>query len=140
MPVVTCDTARCQAKGPREPSAGARGQARTGHRGSADYRVPAAVIALSRILYDTEALVVANTNPNGPWNGYVIVDRDINPAGSTLTALWPAGAPDLPVSQRTTVTVAEPDGSTGTGPLSVVPVQLAPLQTLVATSAPSAGF
>jgi len=85
-------------------------------------------------------LVVANTNPNGPWNGYVIVDRDINPSGSTLSALWPAGAPSLPVSQRTNVTVAEPNGSTGTGPVSVVTVQLAPMQTLVATSAPPTGF
>jgi len=101
---------------------------------------PDGVVALSRILYDTEALVVANTNPNGPWNGYIIVDRDINPPGSTLSALWPAGASNLPVSQRTNVTVAEPDGSTGTGPLSVVTVQLAPMQTLVATSTPSAGF
>ena len=98
------------------------------------------VVALSRILYDTEALVVANTNPNSPWNGYVIVDRDINPSGSTLSALWPAGAPNLPVSQPTNVTVAEPDGSTGTGLLSVVEIQLAPMQTLVATSAPTAGF
>ena len=84
--------------------------------------------------------VVTGRPPNGPWNGDVIVDRDINPSGSTLSALWPAGAPGLPVSQRTDVTVAEPDGSTGTGPLSVVTVQLAPMQALVATSAPAAGF
>ena len=98
------------------------------------------VVAFSRILYDTEALVVANTNSNGPWNGYVIVDRDINSSGSALSALWPAGAPNLAVSQRTNVIVAEPNGGTGTGPVSVVTVQLAPMQTLVATSAPSTGF
>ena len=74
---------------------------------------------------------MANTNPNAPWNDYVIVDRDINPSGSALSALWPPGAPGLPVSQRTNVTVAEPDGSTGTGPVSVVTIQLAPMQTLV---------
>lgn len=101
---------------------------------------PGGVVAFSRILYDTEALVVANTNPASSWNGDVIVDRDINPSGSALSALWPAGAPSLPVSQRTNVTVAEPDGSTGTGPLSVVTVQVPPMTALVAISAPSAGF
>lgn len=98
------------------------------------------VAALSRILYDTEALVVANTNPTASWNGYVIVDRDINPSGSTLTALWPAGAPNLPVSELANAIVAEPNGSTGSGPLSVVNVELAPMQTLVVNSAPAAGF
>jgi len=83
------------------------------------------VAALSRILYDTEALVVANTNPTASWSGYVIVDRDINPCGSTLTALWPAGAPNLPVSELANAIVAEPNGSTGSGPLSVVNVELA---------------
>ena len=98
------------------------------------------VVALSRILYDTEALVVVNTSPTVPWNGYIIVDRDINPSGSALTGLWPSGAPNLPVTELANVTVAEPDGSTGSGPLSVVQVQLAPMETLVVTSAPSAGF
>lgn len=83
---------------------------------------------------------MANTNTNDSWNGYVIVDRDINPPGSTLTALWPPGSPDLPVSELANVTVAEPDGSTGAGPLSVVEVSLAPMETAVLSSAPAAGL
>jgi glycosidase len=97
------------------------------------------VVAFSRILDDTEALVVANTNPNGPWNGYVIVDRDINPPESTLTSIWPPGGPNLAVSELPNVTVAEPNGSTGFGPLSVVNVQLAPMETVVVTSVSAGG-
>ena len=101
---------------------------------------PDGIVAFSRILYDTEALVVANPSTSQTWHGYVIVDRDLNPPGGALRALWPAGAADLPVSQQANVTITEPDGSSGTGPVNVVAVQLAPMQAMVAISAPSTGF
>jgi glycosidase len=100
----------------------------------------AGVVAFSRILAGTEVLVIANTNPGGSWLGYVIVDRDLSPEGSRLNLLWshPAGAANsLTVAAASDVRVGEPDGSTGYGPLSVVEVELAPMQ--VAVLASSAG-
>src|SRR5260370_29496919 len=44
---------------------------------------PSGVIALSRILNDQEVIVVANTNTQQGFTGEVIVDRQLNPAGSS---------------------------------------------------------
>ena len=44
---------------------------------------PGGLVAFSRILVDREVLVVANTGA-GPFNGSVIVDRDLNPAGRSM--------------------------------------------------------
>src|SRR5207302_7736101 len=46
------------------------------------------VLAFSRILNDAEVLVVANTNPTQGFQGEVIVDHELNPAGSAYKVLY----------------------------------------------------
>ena len=49
---------------------------------------PGGMLAFSRILNDQEVLVVANTNTEADWTGEVIVDRALNPVGSTYQVLF----------------------------------------------------
>jgi len=87
-------------------------------------------------LLERRAMIAYGVNEK---NGHVIVDCDINPPGSIPTALWPAAGPNLAVSELTNATVDEPNGSTGSGPLSLTNIQLAPIETLVMTSAQAPG-
>ncbi|MGA2450205.1 MAG: alpha-amylase family glycosyl hydrolase [Polyangiaceae bacterium] len=88
------------------------------------------VIALSRILSDQEVVVVANTDRANAFPGQVIVDGTINAASPTysvlLSNLGPAAPCKVVQCAAGGVTVAEVDGSTGYGPLSVLPVSLQP--------------
>ena len=47
------------------------------------------VLAFSRILNNKEVIVVANTNFNTPFSGFVLVDTDINKEGSRIKILYP---------------------------------------------------
>ncbi|MDE2051382.1 MAG: alpha-amylase [Gammaproteobacteria bacterium] len=87
------------------------------------------LIAFSRILNDQEVLVVANTSTSQSFQGEVIVDRDLNPAGSQCRILYSnqsgAGAPG-PVRGKPGggVSIAEVDGTHTNGPACALAVQL----------------
>jgi glycosidase len=91
------------------------------------------VLAFSRILDDQEVVVVANTDTASAHGVFVIVDQSLNPVGTQLRILYSTNStPQAPgaVEQRAqgTVTVAEVEGSTTNGPLSVVSVTLQPME------------
>jgi glycosidase len=94
---------------------------------------PQGVLAFSRILNDQEVLVVANTNTTQGQRLDVIVEILLSSDGDRFAVLYsnqPAPVAPQPVRSATqgSVTVHEVDGSTGQGPLHVVPVTLAPLE------------
>lgn len=56
-----------------------------------DFGLPSGIgslIAFSRILYDTEVLVVANTSSTTMFTGFVLVDYDINQQKPTFTVVF----------------------------------------------------
>ena len=92
---------------------------------------PQGVLAFSRILNGEEAVVVANTNTSQAESVRVIVDSQLNPAGSSFQLLYSNKAiPAVPgpVTATGQVTVFEVDGTIGSGPLHVVTVTLQPLE------------
>lgn len=95
------------------------------------------LLAYSRILDAQEVLIVANTSSTDSWDGYVIVDRILNPSGTELavryTNILPPFAVQTTVTRHDahTVTIHELDGSTTDGPAHSVHVSLQPMQTLV---------
>ncbi len=46
------------------------------------------VLAYSRILFDTEIIIMINTNVNGNWSGNVTVDFDISPDNSVWNIIY----------------------------------------------------
>ena len=94
------------------------------------------VLAFSRILFDQEILVVANTSTSQASALDVIVDALINPAGTQFRVLYSNKTsfqpPDAAVRQGAgMVSVAEVDGTMGTGPVASVHVSLQPLEVQV---------
>jgi hypothetical protein len=66
----------------------------------------------------------------------VIVDRTLSPDGTALTIAYsndPAAQTPSPVREITSASVAEVDGSHGTGPLNAVTVELAPMEIQILT-------
>jgi glycosidase len=95
--------------------------------------LPQGVLAFSRILFDQEIVVVANTSTTQASALDVIVDDGLNPAGTNCQVLYSnkaaSQAPGAVVQKGAgTVMVAEVDGTTGTGPLNSVRVTLQPLE------------
>jgi len=89
------------------------------------------VLAFSRILNDDEVIVAANTNTGQAQSLKVIVDSQLNPAGSSFRLLYSnKAAPTTPgpVTATGQVTVFEVDGTIGSGPLHMVSVTLQPLE------------
>jgi glycosidase len=89
------------------------------------------VLAFSRILNDQEVVVVANTQLQQPASIEVIVDAELNPAGSSFRTLYSnrssnAAPPPVAVATRAkgSVEVHEVNGSVTDGPLQVLPVAL----------------
>lgn len=102
------------------------------------------VLAFSRILFDREVLVVANTSTTSAWQGFVTVDYNANPPGVTYRVLYSnmaegqATIPDV-VEEHAggSVIVREMDGRTSTGPSRAVPVTLEPMEAQVLVIADS---
>jgi hypothetical protein len=89
------------------------------------------VLAYSRILFDEEIVVVANTDTSASVTVDVVVDQALNPTGTALAVLYgndPGGVAPGPVHQIDTASVAEVDGSHGTGPLNACRLVLAPME------------
>jgi len=93
--------------------------------------LPGGVLAFSRVLNDEEALVVANTNTESAFSGFVIVDSSLNPPGSQLEVLF-ANTDDhaqpAPVRATGPARIIEVDGTLSAGPACVVPVTVGPMQ------------
>jgi glycosidase len=98
------------------------------------------VVAFSRILNDQEAVVVANTNLASGFQGQVIVDHTLNPSGSLFGVLFTnkgaAGTPPGPVLNKPqgSVTIYDLQGGRASGPASVIPVRLGPLEVQILKS------
>ena len=94
-------------------------------------RFSGGVLAFSRILSDSEITVVANTNTAQQLSVWVIVDSRLTPAnGATELIYSNKQAPSAPgtVQALSNTVVNEPDGTTSTGTLHAVHVDLAPLE------------
>lgn len=89
------------------------------------------VLAVSRIVADQEVVTVANTSTTADRALDVIVDQSINGDGDQLLVrygnLADPAAPG-PLTIRRDVTVAEPDGSKGSGPVLACRVTLRPME------------
>jgi glycosidase len=84
------------------------------------------VLAFSRVLNDQEVVVIANTNTQGGFTGFVIVDSNLNPVGSELEVLFTnKSSSSAPGLVRST---GPADGGTSTGPACVVPVNMEPME------------
>jgi hypothetical protein len=92
------------------------------------------IVSFSRILNDTELVVLANTFTNSSFSGFAVVDFALNPDGFQFALLYSnkgnAATPPGPCVTRAqgTVTVRHPDGSISNGPLRAVPFALQPME------------
>lgn len=91
---------------------------------------PGGVLAFSRILFNREVVVVANTNTTDPWTGHVVVDRSINRTGAQYRVLEPTGVapPDEVVERGSDLEIHEVDGSITHGPARTMRVDVQPQQ------------
>jgi hypothetical protein len=89
------------------------------------------VLAFSRILSNSEITVVANTNSTQQLPVWVIVDSQLTQASSATKLLYSnkqaPSAPGIVQAPNNTV-VQEPDGTTSSGTLRAVHVDLQPLE------------
>jgi glycosidase len=91
------------------------------------------ILAFSRILNDQEVLTVANFNTTSAQPVWVTLDGTLSSPGDTIRILYsnqPAPHAPSPVTQLPSgsVTVAEVDGSKGSGPINVIQVTLQPME------------
>ena len=89
------------------------------------------VLAFSRILSDSEITVVANTNTTQQMPVWVIVDSRLTQANAATQPIYSnkqAPSPPGTVQVLPNTVVQEPDGTTSTGTLHAVHVDLAPLE------------
>ena len=99
------------------------------------------MLAWSRILNDQEVLIAANTNTSQSVSVDVILESTLSASGDTVGILYSnKSAPTAPASVRTLnqVTVAEVDGTTGSGPLNTVLVRLQPMEAQILRIKPAA--
>jgi glycosidase len=90
------------------------------------------IVAFSRILNDEEVVVAVNTATQGSSVTVdVIVDAQLNAAGANFQTLYSNTSEtgtNTPVQTIAAATVNEVDGTTGSGPLSVIRITLAPFE------------
>ena len=99
---------------------------------------PGGVLAFSRILSDSEVMVVANTNPGQQLTVSVIVDSQINQQGTATGLLYSnkqAPSPPGAVSTLANTVVNQPGGGSSTGTVSAVHVALQPLEVQIVQAA-----
>ena len=92
------------------------------------------IVSFSRILNDTEIVVLANTFTGSSFSGFALVDFALNPDGFQFARLYSnkAGTATNPGPCQTraqgTVTVHNLDGTTSNGPVRAVPFTLQPME------------
>jgi glycosidase len=89
------------------------------------------ILAFSRILNDTETVILANPFTTSTMTGFALVDLALNPAGATYSIQY--SNKDTPTTPRpcvtcSQVTVHQLDGSTSNGPIRALPYTLQPLE------------
>lgn len=99
------------------------------------------VLAYSRILGDTEILVVANTHPELPAAVSALVDPSLNPTGSPVAILYSnvasPTAPGLVEERAGPVTFSDAQGAITYGPCRSVRVTLRPAEAQVLALRPA---
>ena len=92
------------------------------------------IVSFSRILNDTEIVVIANTFTGSSFSGFALVDFALNPDGFQFARLYSnkAGTATDPgpcgTHAQGTVIVHNLDGSTSNGPVRAVPFTLQPME------------
>jgi glycosidase len=87
------------------------------------------VVAFSRILNDTEVLVVANASTQSAFEGDVIIDLFLHADGDVFRILNKPGAfADGAAETRSGLLINEADGTIGTGPARTLKVNLQPME------------
>ncbi|MBF0563789.1 MAG: alpha-amylase [Nitrospirae bacterium] len=90
------------------------------------------VLAYSRILFETENLVILNTNMNAAWEGFVIVDYALGPVGSKWNILYSNQGTKTQYQttevQAGSAKIIEPYGKITNGPARIVKVKLLPME------------
>jgi hypothetical protein len=94
---------------------------------------PGGILAFSRILSDQEVVVVANTNTQVGWQGEVLVDYSINPAGTNYRVVFSnkKNPPEpAPVAEKLagSIEIHGLDESIAYGPTRVLPIKLQPME------------
>jgi glycosidase len=102
---------------------------------------PGGVLAFSRILSDQEVVVVANTHAQMGWQGEVLIDYSLNPAGSTYHVLFSNknnAARSVTVAEKASnsVEIGDLEGKITYGPTRVLRVQLQPMEVQILTKSP----
>ncbi len=93
------------------------------------------VLAFSRILNDTEVLVVANASTQSAFQGDVIIDLFLHADGDVFRILNKPGAfADGPAETRFGLSINEADGTFATGPARTLPVNLQPMEVQILTT------
>src|SRR5262249_51127692 len=83
------------------------------------------IVAFSRILGDCEVVIVANCGGH-PFQGKVLVDRELNPAGARLTVAYSStGSTGSSAVERLNAYISL-DGQVIQASVAAVPVRLAP--------------
>jgi glycosidase len=87
------------------------------------------VLAFSRILNDTEVVVVANANTQSAFQGHVIIDLFLHADGDVFRVLNKPGAfADGAAETRSGLSINEADGTFATGPARTLAVNLQPME------------
>ena len=92
------------------------------------------VLAFSRILNDQEVVTIANFSTTATQTVSVIIEASLSTIGDDFAILYSnhqTPTRPLSVDQLTNVTVNEPDGSRGGGPINIIEVKLQPLETQI---------
>lgn len=94
----------------------------------------AGVMAFSRILNDSEIVVVANTSTENDFSGHVVVDFALNSPGTDMEVLYSnhgdlAQAPgDVLEKPKGSVYIHGLEGETSDGPVRILPITLKPME------------
>lgn len=103
-------------------------------------RLPAGVLAYSRLLDDSEILIVANTSPEFEFTGQALVDGLLHHAGETWQVLWanqpdPAAPAPILAHAEGTLEICGENGQVTHGPALSLPVTLRPAEVQILASA-----
>jgi glycosidase len=93
------------------------------------------ILAFSRILYDREILIVANTSTTNPFAGYALMDIDINRSKSAMTVAYSnLGTPGISnVQIITSANFYQGSVWIGAADTAAIYVRLAPMEVQVLT-------
>ncbi|HEV2352917.1 MAG TPA: alpha-amylase family glycosyl hydrolase, partial [Puia sp.] len=93
------------------------------------------ILSFSRILYDRELVIVANTSTTRRFEGYVVMDVDINRSGPAITVAWSnlgsSGTSNVEIIPAANFYIG--DTFTGAGATAALHVSLAPMELQILT-------